>query len=223
MVKPTKYQSGGLMFLMGLFAILVWTNQSLGQTVKLKNIQACVKQTGEIYLIDPPPHRFHPPFLPEKCNADEQYIIFPATGPRGPKGPKGPPGLQGITGPPGGPICWDFNGNGQPDPGEDRNGDGVYDARDCKGDKGDPGPPGPPMSDCQEVIFPTEQKTKERGENFTEKCGVGYFAIGVTCGSWPDNLLATYPTPFEGGCKCNALPGYACTVEANIIILRCCK
>ncbi len=51
--------------------------------------------------------------------------------------------------------CWDLNGNGTGDPGEDLNNDGKFDAEDCqgsegqqgpkgdKGDKGDPGPPGP--------------------------------------------------------------------------------
>jgi len=56
-------------------------------------------------------------------------------GPAGPPGPKGPPGANGIN-------CWDLNGNGRNDPGEDVNGDGKWDAKDCKGPKGDPGPPG---------------------------------------------------------------------------------
>ncbi|MCZ7557291.1 MAG: hypothetical protein M5R41_12900 [Bacteroidia bacterium] len=70
--------------------------------------------------------------------------------PPGPQGPAGPPGPAGPMGPAGlngkdgknGINCWDTNGDGVNDPGEDSNGDGVWDANDCKGPKGDPGPPG---------------------------------------------------------------------------------
>ncbi len=44
----------------------------------------------------------------------------------------GVPGTDGRN-------CWDLNGNGQGDPEEDTNGDGDFDAEDCKGAKGDPG------------------------------------------------------------------------------------
>lgn len=73
------------------------------------------------------------------------------TGPQGPQGPAGPQGLQGETGPQGpkgdkgnnGLNCWDLNGNDIADPIEDINGDGQFDALDCKGAKGDKGDPGP--------------------------------------------------------------------------------
>ncbi len=52
------------------------------------------------------------------------------------RGPRGAPGLQGPPGSPGGLMCWDLNGNGAADPGEDKNGDNVFDALDCRGPQG---------------------------------------------------------------------------------------
>ena len=43
--------------------------------------------------------------------------------------PAGKDGTDGIN-------CWDSNGNGIDDPAEDANGDGVWDARDCRGADG---------------------------------------------------------------------------------------
>ncbi len=59
-------------------------------------------------------------------------------GPQGPAGPAGPIGPIGPMGPPGpagprGLDCWDLNGNSIPDPPEDINGDGLWDALDCLG------------------------------------------------------------------------------------------
>ena len=48
---------------------------------------------------------------------------------------QGQPGIDGING----LSCWDLNGNGDPDPDEDINGDGVWDALDCKGADGTDG------------------------------------------------------------------------------------
>jgi hypothetical protein len=45
------------------------------------------------------------------------------------------PGAPGLA-------CWDLNGNGQADPEEDVNGDGIWDARDCQGADGGTGPAG---------------------------------------------------------------------------------
>jgi len=80
-------------------------------------------------------------------------------GPKGPQGssngtvgPQGPPGDAGdpsfISGPagpqgPAGISCYDINGNGIGDSGEDKNGDGVYNALDCQGPQGPQGPVGP--------------------------------------------------------------------------------
>ncbi|MEZ4737374.1 MAG: hypothetical protein R3E79_60635 [Caldilineaceae bacterium] len=101
--------------------------------------------------------------------ADAQTIgIFPLAdavvitqvmpvGPPGPQGAQGDVGPQGLTGPqgeqgepgpqgqqgPAGLACWDRNGNGKPDPQEDQNGDGKYDALDCVGPTGPPGVVGP--------------------------------------------------------------------------------
>ncbi|NND32954.1 MAG: collagen-like protein [Saprospiraceae bacterium] len=59
----------------------------------------------------------------------------------GPKGEKGDQGQKGNTGSKGedGLACWDLNGDGKQDPGEDINRDGKWDALDCKGPKGDAG------------------------------------------------------------------------------------
>ena len=46
---------------------------------------------------------------------------------------------QGLTD---GLSCWDLDGNGSVNPGEDANGDGQVSAEDCKGEKGDKGDPG---------------------------------------------------------------------------------
>lgn len=55
-------------------------------------------------------------------------------GPVGPAGPQGPQGPAGSVGPRGEPgiACWDLNGNGQPDLGEDVNLDGLYNVLDCR-------------------------------------------------------------------------------------------
>lgn len=59
----------------------------------------------------------------------------------GPEGPQGQPGEDGIDGADG-LNCWDLDGDGLQDPEEDTNGDGSWNALDCKGPKGDQGPPG---------------------------------------------------------------------------------
>lgn len=93
-----------------------------------------------------------------------------------------------------------------------------------KGEKGDKGDPGPPISDCRTVIFPSSQEQIPNGDSLVKDCPTGYYAISVTCGSWPDYLLASFPTAQKGGCLCNnPLIGGLCQVAANIIVLRCCK
>lgn len=54
----------------------------------------------------------------------------------GGNGQNGTNGFNGMN-------CWDTNENGINDPSEDTNGDGNFNALDCKGDKGDNGPNGP--------------------------------------------------------------------------------
>ena len=77
----------------------------------------------------------------EDKNGDGKWDANDCQGPPGPKGPAGPAGPRGAKGAPGanGINCWDLNGNGKKDPGEDKNGDGKWDAKDCQGPKGDPG------------------------------------------------------------------------------------
>lgn len=53
----------------------------------------------------------------------------------------GQAGVDGLAGPEG-THCWDVNGDGVSDPGEDQNGDGVTDVLDCAGADGAPGAPG---------------------------------------------------------------------------------
>ena len=53
-------------------------------------------------------------------------------GSTGTTGPQGGMGSSGATGP-AGLSCWDLNGDGVKDPGEDTNGDGAWDAQDCQG------------------------------------------------------------------------------------------
>lgn len=63
-----------------------------------------------------------------------------AQGSTGPTGTQGEPGVAGVQGEPGtmgaqgaqGISCWDLNGNGVGDPGEDFNGDGSYNTLDCQ-------------------------------------------------------------------------------------------
>ncbi len=61
-------------------------------------------------------------------------------GPAGPAGPEGPPGPEGPVGPSSPPLnCWDSNSDFFPQPEEDKNGDGVWNAIDCQGPQGPPG------------------------------------------------------------------------------------
>jgi len=73
-------------------------------------------------------------------------------GPAGPVGPAGPAGAAGGAGAPGadaqpGLSCWDLDGDGVGSPDEDINGDGNYDALDCRGEPGPPGADGRPGAD----------------------------------------------------------------------------
>ncbi len=72
--------------------------------------------------------------------------LLSPSGTVGPAGPAGEPGEAGPAGEsnPGTPglACWDLNGNGQGDPGEDVNGDEVFDALDCQGADGQNGAAG---------------------------------------------------------------------------------
>ncbi len=51
-----------------------------------------------------------------------------------------------------GQACWDLNGNGRADPGEDVNGDGIWDVQDCQGAAGTAGQEGSPGGNCWDTI-----------------------------------------------------------------------
>jgi hypothetical protein len=93
-----------------------------------------------------------------------------SSGLKGEQGLKGNPGANGLNGAPGsaGQACWDLNGNGGPDmlsatnpTSEDVNGDGIVDARDCKGEQGPQGPRGDPgvsgVSVLANLLCPVDQ------------------------------------------------------------------
>lgn len=87
-------------------------------------------------------------FYAGPCGApadDQAGQAAPGTpGPQGEPGPAGEAGAQGAQGEPGadGLSCWDLNGNGLGDPDEDINGDGHFNALDCRGAEGADGAPG---------------------------------------------------------------------------------
>ena len=73
--------------------------------------------------------------------------VIGQTGPQGATGIQGAQGVQGANGPQGpagvdGIDCWDLNGNGTWDLGEDKNEDGVHNALDCQGAVGQTGAQG---------------------------------------------------------------------------------
>ncbi|MGB5469303.1 MAG: hypothetical protein WBM64_02695, partial [Woeseiaceae bacterium] len=63
------------------------------------------------------------------------FLLFVTLGLAGCDGDDGAAGAAGAAGLPGGDglACWDLNGNGVGDPGEDINGDGLFDTADCAG------------------------------------------------------------------------------------------
>lgn len=77
--------------------------------------------------------------LPTECRSPAHTLF--SWNQTGPAGAPGAPGAAGAAGP-AGLSCWDTNGNGQPDPAEDRNGDEVFDGMDCQGPQGPAGAAG---------------------------------------------------------------------------------
>jgi len=119
-------------FAMVTVVVAMAVAQAFSQPTSVPRLHLCVSTTGAVQIIG-----FFG--LPTQCPAGWRYIIVPGVGPQGPSGPPGP---QGPPGSPGGLMCWDTNGNGAIDPGEDRNGDGVLNALDCQGPIGPTGPRG---------------------------------------------------------------------------------
>jgi hypothetical protein len=66
----------------------------------------------------------------------------------GGQGERGAPGADGDPG----LSCWDLDGDGEADPDEDINDDGVWDALDCQGADGEPGEPGQPGANCWDHV-----------------------------------------------------------------------
>jgi len=94
-------------------------------------------------------------------------------GAQGEKGAPGVPGEQGLPGEPGadGSSCWDLNGNGVADPGEDINGDGDFNALDCQGADGVDGEPGAPGAPGEPAPFQVIAGAVIRGEDGSTQSG----------------------------------------------------
>jgi hypothetical protein len=90
-------------------------------------LSACyIPGTGTMYLVDQSG-------LPDACIREDHTLLqWNQQGLIGAQGALGAPGL----------MCWDTDGDGVPDPAEDRDGNNVYDSDDCRGDEGAPGLPG---------------------------------------------------------------------------------
>ena len=115
----------------------------------------------------------------EDMNGDGIFDALDCQGPQGPAGEIGAGGAPGTPGAAGelgadGLDCWDLNGNGAGDRGEDINRDGLFDALDCRGpqgpagedgSRGRPGRPGADGGDAPELfdIFVDDFFTKEGG------------------------------------------------------------
>lgn len=78
----------------------------------------------------------------EDVNGDGDFTALDCVGAAGVNGVDGPAGDPGQDGAPG-LRCWDLDGDGVGDPGEDANDDGMFDTRDCQGSDGGVGPAGP--------------------------------------------------------------------------------
>ena len=106
-------------------------------------IYACVNPAGQVRIVSDL----------DQCRSQETPLYWSIMGPKGDQGdpgPKGDKGDQGDLGPKGdqgepgldGLSCWDLNGNSIANTGEDINGDGLFNAFDCKGPKGGTGSQG---------------------------------------------------------------------------------
>ena len=109
--------------------LLLGSNNALCQPITVPRLYVCVSPAGEVRIIGLAGG-------PTRCQIGWKEVIFPGVGPQGAVGPTGPAGPQGAPGSPGGLMCWDANGNGAGDPAEDRNGDGLFNALDCRGPSG---------------------------------------------------------------------------------------
>lgn len=105
--------------------------QELEQSQQQTVYYACyVPDVGAIYMIKIAG-------TPSSClSTNHVEITWNEEGPRGLQGEQGDQGIQGALGPPG-LNCWDTNGDGIQDAGEDKNNDGNWDTLDCQGEGGE--------------------------------------------------------------------------------------
>jgi hypothetical protein len=131
----------------------------------------------------------------ETSHGPELEVVF--------EGPPGPQGIQGARGP--------------------RGFQGEQGARGPRGFQGEQGLAGPGVTDCTAVSFPSSDTVINQDSTIDQSCPNDYFAISVTCGSWPDYFRAAYPNANSGGCKCVAGGLSSCPVAREMIVLRCCR
>ena len=116
----------GAMGLEGLSAFEIWQKDPINENKTVEDFLNSLKgvsvlntkiteDTGELIV-----------FLSNETSINAGVVVGPQgkSGPAGPIGPIGPIGPNGIN-------CWDTNMNGINDPGEDTNGDGMFNTLDC--------------------------------------------------------------------------------------------
>ena len=139
----------------------------------------------------------------EDINGDGLFNASDCQGLDGSIGRPGADGFDGIGAGTGadGLNCWDLNGNGQPDPDEDANGDGAYDALDCQGADGsdglagEPGEPGlPGASGSSGPMGPQGPAGPEYFDIYVDT----FFTTGGTAGDTSPGILVPASQPVLG-------------------------
>lgn len=206
-----------------LAATLLVPGSVLAQQNQVKGrMKLCVSSMGEVKVAG-----VLGPGVLLNCPVGWRELPWPAQGAMGPVGPRGAEGPPGPPGIPGNLKCWDLNGNGVPDPTEDRSGDGIWDALDCQGPPGATGAmgvAGPPITTCEERRFPAEITTLSEGQSVGATCPATYVAVSALCAPTNPYLIVQYPNTQSAACKCNlAGSGLQCQINANVAVVRCCK
>ena len=140
----TKFDRKRLLGIVGLALVLLVAGAGWVQAQTDGVINACVNDSdGTLRIV-----------ADGVCRNKEHLLTWNIMGPAGPQGLPGATGATGATGPQGeqglqgeqgepGLACWDLNGNGVGDPGEDVKLDGLWDTADCQGPQGIQGEQGP--------------------------------------------------------------------------------